>query len=329
MNAGNGTTYTELVGTTTLSTGVWYHVVGVISGNNESLYLNGVLDSTGSFTGPLVTSTGENFHVGARVAATAANATLDQVRIYNYARTAAQIAWDYNEGGPVGWWRFDECTGSTAHDASGNGYNGTLSPGAGSNTASGTCNSGTASEMWNDGSTGKFGSALGFDGTDDSVNTANVAMFTPNGTSISNVSFGAWVKPSSLAATNAVMQKSNEIRMNITTSGFPTCEIYSGGLYRGPATSTVAIGTTAWSHVMCTFDGSTITVYVNGTNTGTSSFSGSMTGSSSNAFAIGEDTSTGTTFFTGLIDDVRLYNYTLTQAQIRAIYNGGAAVNFQ
>ncbi len=329
LNAGNGTAYTELVGTATLSTGVWYHVVGVISGNNQSIYINGILDATGTFTGPLVTSTGENFHAGARVAATAANATLDQVRIYNYARTGAQIAWDYNKGGPSGWWRMDECTGATAYDASGNGNNATITASTGSNTATGSCNSTNTNEMWNDGSTGKFGASLGFDGTNDVANTASVAMFAGNGLSISNVSFGAWVKPSSFAATNAVLQKSNEIRLNITTSGFPTCEIYSGGLYRGPATSTVAIGSTQWSHVMCTFDGSTITVYVNGTSTGTSSFAGAMTGSSANAFYIGEDSSTGTTFFTGLIDDVRLYNYTLTSAQIKALYNGGSAVSFQ
>jgi len=31
---------------------------------------------------------------------------------------AAQIAYDYNRGAPVAWWKFDECQGGTLHDSS-------------------------------------------------------------------------------------------------------------------------------------------------------------------------------------------------------------------
>jgi len=51
---------------------------------------------------------------------------IDHVRIYDYARTPAQIAWDYNRGAPVGWWKFDKGEGLTAYDSSGNENNGTL-----------------------------------------------------------------------------------------------------------------------------------------------------------------------------------------------------------
>jgi hypothetical protein len=33
-------------------------------------------------------------------------------------------------------------------------------------------------------------------------------------------------------------------------------------------------------------------------------------------------------YFNGLIDDVRIFNYALTAAQIKLLYNGGAAVQF-
>ncbi|KKU90523.1 MAG: hypothetical protein UY22_C0054G0004, partial [Candidatus Amesbacteria bacterium GW2011_GWC1_48_10] len=94
---------------------------------------------------------------------------LDNVSIYNYARSSAQIAWDYNRGKPVGWWKFDECAGATANDSSGNGNNGTIYPVSVGNTAVGTCSSGTSTEMWNDGTTGKRNASLGFDGSDDYV----------------------------------------------------------------------------------------------------------------------------------------------------------------
>lgn len=81
--------------------------------------------------------------------------------------------YDYNKGAPLAHWQFDECQGSTAHDASGNNFHGTITPGASGNTAAGTCGSGTSTEMWNDGTTGKINGSLGFDGTNDYISVAN------------------------------------------------------------------------------------------------------------------------------------------------------------
>ena len=36
---------------------------------------------------------------------------IDQVKLFNYARTQAQIAYDYNRGGPIAHYKFDECRG--------------------------------------------------------------------------------------------------------------------------------------------------------------------------------------------------------------------------
>ena len=33
---------------------------------------------------------------------------LDDLKIYDYARTPAQVAWEYNRGGPVGYWKFGD-----------------------------------------------------------------------------------------------------------------------------------------------------------------------------------------------------------------------------
>ena len=57
---------------------------------------------------------------------------IDEVRIWNYARTQTEIRRDMcrrltgTESGLVGYWRFDECGGNTAFDSSGNGNDGTL-----------------------------------------------------------------------------------------------------------------------------------------------------------------------------------------------------------
>ncbi len=91
---------------------------------------------------------------------------IDQVRLYNYTRTPAQIAWEYNRGGPIAHWKFDECSGSTANDNAGNIAASTIYSQTGN--AVGTCG-GSAGDMWADGAGGKRNASLAFDGTDDYV----------------------------------------------------------------------------------------------------------------------------------------------------------------
>jgi hypothetical protein len=84
---------------------------------------------------------------------------IDEVRIYNRALSAEEIRYHYNRGGPVAHWKFDEGNGTTTYDSTNNNNDGTLGDGSCS-PGSGTC------PTW---TTGKFGSALSFDGVDDYV----------------------------------------------------------------------------------------------------------------------------------------------------------------
>ena len=72
----------------------WYHVCGVRS-PAESIYLNGVLHTTtynDSWT------FGANTQIGTAGGSRYFNGSIDDVRIYNYARTPEQILQDYNAG---------------------------------------------------------------------------------------------------------------------------------------------------------------------------------------------------------------------------------------
>src|SRR5690606_26203607 len=96
---------------------------------------------------------------------------IDHVKIYDYARTPAQIAYDYNRGKPLAHWRFDECEGAVAHDSSGNEHHGTINIGAtGTQSTAGTCQT---SGAWANGKDGKFSGSLNFDGEDDWVFDSN------------------------------------------------------------------------------------------------------------------------------------------------------------
>jgi hypothetical protein len=80
-------------GNTTLVAGRWYHVAGVINGADTRIYLNGVLDGTGTVS--VVTSTVNNVYIGADLVSSAVatffDGSIDEVRISNAALSAEQI----------------------------------------------------------------------------------------------------------------------------------------------------------------------------------------------------------------------------------------------
>ncbi|PIZ47562.1 hypothetical protein COY32_01485, partial [candidate division WWE3 bacterium CG_4_10_14_0_2_um_filter_41_14] len=81
----------------TLSTGTWYSLALTIDPNGFKIYINGVLDKTIAATGLITTNTGVSA-VGAEPGGTSRffNGKIDEVKIYNYARTPEQIKADYN-----------------------------------------------------------------------------------------------------------------------------------------------------------------------------------------------------------------------------------------
>jgi hypothetical protein len=79
--------------------------------------------------------------------------------------------------GMIGWWRFDETSGTTAQDSSGNGYHATL------------YNAGSGSSNW---STGRLNGSLLLDGSNDYL-AINTLHYTAQ-SEIPTVSISAWIK---------------------------------------------------------------------------------------------------------------------------------------
>ena len=109
--------------------GIWYHVAAVYqSGSNRKLYINGVLKNTqtSSINYP---SSIDRFNVGRwadKSPDSYFNGTIDEVKVWNYSRSADQILLDMNEAftgnevGLIGFWPFNENTGTTSADLSSN-----------------------------------------------------------------------------------------------------------------------------------------------------------------------------------------------------------------
>ncbi len=136
--AGNG-----ISGTIPVNDGNWHHVAAVYdptATNKVSLYIDGVLNVSGNLTVAVNTSTSVKMRIGQRVdGINHFNGSIDEVRVWNIARTAAQIQADMNteycatQTGLVAYYQLNNGTAggsnsglTTATDSSGNNYSGTL-----------------------------------------------------------------------------------------------------------------------------------------------------------------------------------------------------------
>lgn len=213
---------------------------------------------------------------------------------------------------PVAYFKFDEGSGCTAYDQSSNKNNGTLSP---------TCSS--DSPTWTN---GKFGKALSFDGTNDYVSTVDI---NPALTSTySNLSWGAWVKPTAGAiASKAIIVKNNEFRLYTDSSGYPVCQIYGSGAWQTALVGNTLLQANVWQNVFCTYDGSNLKIYLNGKEIGSQSLTTALTNQTT-TLEIGKDAGGTYGYFNGAIDDVKIYNYRRNAQQILQDFNQGASLRF-
>ena len=316
------------------ASGAWHHYAFVINkgataASEITPYLDGQLVSYSKAFSADQTSTFADLNInlmGFVVDNVYLAGKLDQVVIYNHVRTPAQIAWDYNRGAPVAQYNFNECQGTTLHDTapkadkSITGLNGTINPGdnSGNNDSVGSCDSGASgstNEMWNAGTTGKYNSSLSFDDTNDYVSV-------PDNTSLnlsSMLTLSAWVKSAANETDNVIISKGASYEVGLTSDG----DLYwdGAGAQVDDASAKVLSGT--WHHIVVTNDDYTVTLYVDGVKTG-STTAGIDTDNATDLY-IGYD---GTNYFDGQIDNVQIYNYPLTPTQVKTLYNHNSAVTF-
>jgi hypothetical protein len=84
--------------TSTWETNTWYFVAATYDGNQICIYVNGVLQNSRSLSGNLYASGSYPLAIGSYCMGTQSSfkGTIDEVNIYNCARTPQQITDDYN-----------------------------------------------------------------------------------------------------------------------------------------------------------------------------------------------------------------------------------------
>lgn len=329
----SGNTPTTLTGSTTLSLNKWNFVAAtLVNSTAQRIYLNGIQDGFTAVTQGITTSTG-SFTIG--VSGTTNSGIVDEVKLFNYVRTPAQIAYDYNRGAPIGWWKFDECQGETAYNASLiPDLNGIIDPNASGNTASGNCTSGTATHMWNDGANGKFYGSLGFDAIDDIVTITNSNSIDMDGGLSEGLTLAAWVYVNSDGENDNghIVAKSDTTFIKVSGESGGRVTIDGSLDLSTDATVSVnsAITTGAWHHIALSWTNDSddeITLWIDGQSRGTSTNGVGPPSSDTTNLFIGNRSAEDRTF-DGQIDDVRVYNYELSASQLRKTVNEGSGVRF-
>ncbi|MCP5368563.1 MAG: LEPR-XLL domain-containing protein, partial [Hyphomicrobiales bacterium] len=114
-----------------LASGVWTHLAGTYDGSELKLYVNGELVDSLAYTGAINHSLSP-LRIGSGAGNYPWTGAVDEVRVWNVARTQEQIAADLDqvltgaETGLVGYWRFEEAGGTAVDDLAGGDNPGTL-----------------------------------------------------------------------------------------------------------------------------------------------------------------------------------------------------------
>jgi hypothetical protein len=199
----------------------------------------------------------------------------------------------------VGYWSMNENTGSVAYDGSGNGNNGKLN-----------------GAMW---VAGKFGSGLHFNGVNNSVTIQNSSGLQI----ISAITLSAWVKLDAVGVYQNIVDKSygnprngyylmilnNRLLMGVWNNGVQKY-VYGTKIWTSNDVD-------VWYHVVGVFDGRYTRVYINGAIDGETDWVSFTMGTDTVDVIIGH---TSIFYYSGAIDDVRIYNRALSDSEVAALY---------
>jgi regulation of enolase protein 1 (concanavalin A-like superfamily) len=199
----------------------------------------------------------------------------------------------------VGWWMFEEGAGTTALDFSGHGNDATLGGGA----------------KWVDGVVGG--------GLQLTASGYVVIDGVTKGITSTNLSLSAWIKTTQAS-------EGNVFAANDASSGHPLMFGISGGnpyaYDNGAGTQypapTGAVSDNQWHMLTFVRNGGSAYIYLDGTQIAT--YSSTFSLSTVTRWSIGQewDGTTPSDFYTGLVDDVRIYNKALTADEVKELMRG-------
>jgi len=177
---------------------------------------------------------------------------------------------------------------------------------------------------------GKVGQAFDLNGTSQYVNVPNSASLNPT----AKMSVECWLYPRAPLNPVAapVIKKAGEgsyqnhgYSLEFAGASGVIFTVFVDGGRGWIATAPAPVSTGQWSHVAGVYDGTNVSIYVNGLMLGTPVAGAGQIVASGNPLQIGHDPSNSSRYFNGLIDEVSVYDTALSAAQIQAIHSASAA----
>ena len=302
LRKSGNTAIESAAGAAQLPLNTWSHVATTYDGANLRLYVNGTLVATRPVSGTIV-ATGNPLRIGGnQIFGEHFAGRIDELRIYGRALAATEITRNMGTAvvqSLVAAYGFEEASGTVASDISGNANHGTIQG---------------ATRV----TTGRFGKALSFDGVNDVVTVADAASLDT-----SYVTVSAWVYPTALSGWRTTVIKEAPGGMVYSLYAHdnapnPAMTIAMGGVDHATS-GTAPLPLNTWTHLAATYDGTTVRLFINGQQVSTKAISGKLivTG---NPLRIGGNSVWGE-YFSGRIDEVRVYNRALTTTEIQADMN--------
>jgi hypothetical protein len=202
-------------------------------------------------------------------------------------------------GGLVGWWKFDETQGTVAADSSGGHHNGTL----------------VGNAKW---AAGKFGGCIDLDGHDSFVRIADPSAFDFAGA----VTVSCWARIRSVPVEwMAIVTKGDDAWRLSTAEKERKFHFAVTGGDRATISGSTEVGADQWHHLAGVYDGGVMRLYIDGAPEAAVPWTEGV-GRNDLEVLIGENAGEKGRFFDGLIDDVRVYNYALSETMIKALSAG-------
>jgi hypothetical protein len=208
--------------------------------------------------------------------------------------------WSFTTGKQIAWWKLDETGGETAEDSAGN-------------------NDGrvVGDPQWQP-TGGKVGGALEFDGDGDFVEIGRESNFDIT----DQITVSAWIKVNQFdkewqaviaKGDNAwrIQRNQNNDSLEFACSGL---KIPSGAPW-GNLYGERSVNDGKWHHIAGIYDGSKMYLIIDG-NVDTSQPASGRINTNNEPVYIGENSENTGRYWDGLIDDVRIYNYALSQNEV-------------
>lgn len=171
---------------------------------------------------------------------------------------------------------------------------------------------------------GKLGQAIFFDGVDDSI---TVSAATPVGLDLSNFSFVAWIKnptanPSLQSLISAGLQNNNKgYLIQLLFGAISVQRMIAGNNEKIQTTSTTLLPANTWTHVAIVVNTTSVRIYVNGSPAVTTgSWTAAINSYAGAGFYLGKRAD-GIQLWNGEMDDVALWNTSLTPTEVLGLYN--------